>query len=148
MEEKDLQLLEESKQYVCSTSKWMKFFAILGCIGAGFLILAAIMMSSLGSIMPLEDDFDVFGRIGLRMVSVLYLVCAAVYIYPIITLFRASAAARLAVESNDNVQMTEFLKNNKSFWKYCGILTIVLFCVYIIVIVGVVIAVAATGLSL
>ena len=41
MEEKDLQLLEESKQYVGSTGKWMKFFAILGCIGVGFLILAA-----------------------------------------------------------------------------------------------------------
>ena len=148
MEEKDLQLLEESKLYVSSMGKWMKFFAILSCIGAGFLVLAAIMVASVGNFMPFDEDFGVFGRIGMRMVGILYLVFAAVYIYPIICLFRASAAAKLAVESNDNVQMAEFLKNNKSFWKYCGILTIVLFCVYILVIIGVAIAFVATGLSM
>lgn len=146
MEEKDLQLLEESKLYVSSTGKWMKFFAILGCIGAGLLVLAALMMASVGSYIPLDEDFGIFGRIGMRLFGIIYLVFAAVYVYPIIYLFRASAAARLAVECNDNVQMTEFLKNNKSFWKYCGILTIVLFCLYIVLIIGIIIAGVATGL--
>jgi len=142
MEERDLQLLEESKLYVSSTGKWMKFFAVLGCIGAGFMVIAAIIMASVGSYIPLDDDF---GSFFMRMMGIIYLVVAAVYIYPIIYLFRASAAATLAVESNDNVQMTEFLKNNKSFWKYCGILTIVMFCVYILLILGIAIAFAATG---
>lgn len=148
MEEKDLQLLEESKQYVESTGKWMKFFAILGCIGVGFLVLAALMMASVGSYIPLDEDFGAFGRIFMRMFGIIYLVIAAVYIYPIIYLFRASAAARLAAESNDNVQVTEFLKNNKSYWKYCGILTIVMFCVYILLILGIAIAFAATGMPM
>lgn len=29
--------------------------------------------------------------------------------------------------ANDNAAMVEFLKNNKSLWKYFGVLTIVLF---------------------
>ncbi len=148
MEEKDLQLLEESKLYVSSTGKWMKFFAILGCIGAGLLVLAALMMASVGSYIPLDEDFGIFGRIGMRLFGIIYLVFAAVYVYPIIYLFRASAAARLAVECNDNVQMTEFLKNNKSFWKYCGILTIVLFCVYILMVLGIAIAFASAGMPM
>jgi len=145
MEEKDLQLLEESKLYVSSMGKWMKFFAILGCIGAGFLVIVAIIMATVGSYIPLDKDFGL-GGIGMRMVGIIYLVIAAVYIFPIIYLFRASAAARLAVECNDNVQMTEFLKNNKSFWKFCGILTIVMFCFYIVLIIGIIIAGVATGL--
>ena len=148
MEEKDLQLLEESKLYVSSTGKWMKFFAILGCIGAGLLVLAALMMASVGRYIPLDEDFGIFGRIGMRLFGIIYLVFAAVYVYPIIYLFRASAAAKLAVECNDNVQMTEFLKNNKSFWKYCGILTIVLFCVYILMVLGIAIAFASAGMPM
>ncbi len=147
MEEKDLQLLEESKLYVSSTGKWMKFFAILGCIGAGFMVLAALLLISVGSFIPLAEDLGVLSRVGTGVVGFIYLIIAAVYIYPIIYLFRASAAARLAIESKDNVQMTEFLKNNKSFWRYCGILTIVLFCFYIVLIIGFIIAGVALGLS-
>lgn len=147
MEEKDLQLLEESKLYVSSMGKWMKFFAILGCIGAGFMVLAALLLISVGSFIPLAEDLGVLSRVGTGVVGFIYLIIAAVYIYPIIYLFRASAAARLAIESKDNVQMTEFLKNNKSFWKYCGILTIVLFCFYIVLIIGFIIAGVALGLS-
>jgi hypothetical protein len=147
MEEKDLQLLEESKLYVSSMGKWMKFFAILGCIGAGFMVLAALLLISVGSFIPLAEDLGVLSRVGTGVVGFIYLIIAAVYIYPIIYLFRASAAARLAIESKDNVQMTEFLKNNKSFWRYCGILTIVLFCFYIVLIIGFIIAGVALGLS-
>ena len=143
MEEKDLQLLEESKLYVSSMGKWMKFFAVLGCIGIAFLVLCTIFMMAVGANIPLFD-----GVMSLKWFSLIYIVLAAIYIWPIMYLFRASAAAKQAVEYNDNVQMTEFLKNNKSFWKYCGILTIVLFCVYILVIIGVAIAFAATGLSM
>ncbi len=147
MEEKDLQLLEESKLYVSSMGKWMKFFAILSCIGAGFMVLAALLLILVGSFIPLAEDLGVLSRVGTGVVGFIYLIIAAVYIYPIIYLFRASAAARLAIESKDNVQMTEFLKNNKSFWRYCGILTIVLFCFYIVLIIGFIIAGVAMGLS-
>ena len=63
-------------------------------------------------------------------------------------MFRASAAAKLAVESNDNIQMAEFLKNNKSFWKFCGILTIVVLCIYVVAIIGIIIAAIATGMPM
>ena len=139
MEEKDLQLLEESKLYVSSMGKWMKFFAVLGCIGIAILVLCTIFMMAFGGHIPM------FGCMSLRWFSLIYLIMAVLYIIPTIYLFRASAAAKLAVECNDNVQMTEFLKNNKSFWKFCGIFTIVVLIVYVLVIIGVAIAAVAIG---
>ena len=139
MEEKDLQLLQESKLYVSSMGKWMKFFAVLGCIGIAILVLCTIFMMAFGGHIPM------FGCMSLRWFSLIYLIMAVLYIIPTIYLFRASAAAKLAVECNDNVQMTEFLKNNKSFWKFCGIFTIVVLIVYVLVIIGVAIAAVAIG---
>lgn len=127
MEEKDLQLLEESKLYVSSMGKWMKFFALLGCVGIAFLVLCTILMMAVGSHIPMFS-----GMMSLRWFSLIYIVLAVLYVWPIIYLFRSSAAAKLAEESNDNVQMVEFLKNNRSFWKFCGILSIVMIALYVV----------------
>ncbi|MBO6050705.1 MAG: hypothetical protein J6P65_01840 [Bacteroidales bacterium] len=143
MEEKDLQLLEESKLYVSSTGKWMKFFAVLGCIGIAFLVLCTFFMMVVGAYIPMFS-----GVMSLRWFSLIYIVLAVIYVWPIIYMFRASAAAKLAVESNDNIQMAEFLKNNKSFWKFCGILTIVVLCIYVVAIIGIIIAAIATGMPM
>ena len=143
MEEKDLQLLEESKLYVSSMGKWMKFMAILGCIGIAFIVLIAFAVLFSGTLLA-----DAFGGLGMRWLGLVYLVFVALYIPPVIYLFRASSAAQLAVEANNNEQVVEFLKNNKSFWKFCGILTIVVLCIYVVAIIGIIIAAIAMRMSM
>ncbi len=131
MEEKDLQLLQESKLYVSSMGKWMKFFAVLMTIALVFMALGCIGIMSFGSLIPL----DMFGGLSLKWFGLLYLILIILYIFPTLYLYRSSAAARLAVECDDNIQMVEFLKNNKSFWKFCGILTIVMLAMYVVFII-------------
>lgn len=143
MEEKDLQQLEESKLYVSSMGKWMKFFAVLGCIGVAFLVLCTIFMMAVGTHVPMFG-----GVMSLRWFSLIYIVLAVLYVWPIIYLFRASTAAKQAVECNDNVQMTEFLKNNKSFWKFCGILSIVMMVLYVVFIICMMIFALTKGSNL
>jgi uncharacterized membrane protein (DUF485 family) len=141
MEEKDLQLLEESKLYVSSMGKWMKFFAVLMTIALVFMALGCIGIMLFGSLIPL----DMFGGLSLRWFGILYLILIILYIFPTLYLYRSSAAARLAVECDDNVQMVEFLRNNKSFWKFCGILTIVMLALYVVFIICMVIFAMAVG---
>ena len=143
MEEKDLQLLEAAKEHVISTSKWMKFLAILGCIGAVFMILCGICVMAFSGVM----DFGFYdgipgGSYITIFMSIFYLIMAGIYIYPIICLLRASKAAQMAVATNSNEQMVEFLSNNKSFWKFCGILTIVMLALSVLMIIVAPIAVA------
>lgn len=144
MEEKDLQLLEESKLYVSSTGKWMKFFAVLMTIALVFMALGCIGIVSFGSHIPME----VFGGLSLRWFGILYLILIILYIFPTLYLYRSSSAAQLAVEANDNEQVVEFLKNNKSFWKFCGFLTIVMLCTYVVAIIGIIIAAIAMGMPM
>ena len=144
MEEKDLQLLEESKLYVSSMGKWMKFFAVLMTIALVFMALGCIGIVSFGSHIPME----VFGGLSLKWFGFLYLIMIILYVFPTLYLYRSSAAAQLAVEANDNEQVVEFLKNNKSFWKFCGILTIVMLCTYVVAIIGIIIAAIAMGMPM
>ena len=141
MEEKDLQLLEESKLYVSSMGKWMKFFAVLMTICLVFFALGCIGIMSFGLHIPV----DMFGGLSLKWFGLLYLILIILYIFPTLYLYRSSAAAKLAVESNDNYQMLEFLKNNKSFWKFCGILTIVMLALYVVFIICMVIFAMSIG---
>jgi len=141
MEEKDLQLLEESKLYVSSMGKWMKFFAVLMTIALVFMALGCIGIMSFGSHIPME----VFGGLSLKWFGLLYLILIILYVFPTLYLYRSSAAAQLAVEAKDNEQVVEFLKNNKSFWKFCGILTIVMLALYVVFIICMVIFAITIG---
>ena len=50
MEEQNLRLQEEAKQYVHSMGRWYKFFGILSIVGCAFMVLGAIMMMTVGNV--------------------------------------------------------------------------------------------------
>ena len=143
MEEKELQMMETAREYVRSAGKWMQFMAIILCISVAFMFLCGIMMMATSGLMSSFDYPGMFGAFPIVM-GILYLIIAGVYIYPALLLLRAAKAAKAAVEFNNNEQMVEFLRNNKAFWKFCGIFTIVCFGLCILAgFVGVIAAIAA-----
>ena len=117
MEDKDLQLLEESKQYVSRTGKWMMFFAIVMGLYNAFMILIGLGIVFF-SILE-ASGFSVMFWAGFC-----YLVLGGVLLIPSIILYRCSKIARCVVSYNDNERMVEFLKYNKFYWEFWGILTI------------------------
>lgn len=109
MDDKDIQLLQEAKQYIVSTARWMRFFGVMG-------IICALMMLS--------------GAIGLLKTTALgliYLIFVPVYIVLVDYCFKAASAAMFAVECKDNMQVLEFFKINRNLWRFYGILIIVVF---------------------
>jgi len=137
MEDKDLQLLEESKQYVNSTGKWMMFFAILMGLSIGFMVLIGTVFMVFPS-----DALSMYVKIA---IGVLYSVLGLLWLIPTIILVRASKAAKNAVCYHDNEQMVEFLRNTKSFWKFWGIFTISMFGFYLLMVVAMVIFMLISG---
>lgn len=141
MEEKELQMMETAREYVRSAGKWMQFMGILLCISTAFMFLCGIMMmvfSGAGfhlGYYPMERGFTI-------MMGIIYLIMAGIYIYPALCLLRAAKAAKEAAEFNNNEQMVEFLRNNKAFWKFCGILTIVMLALSVLMLIVAPIAVA------
>ena len=46
--------------------------------------------------------------------------------------------------NSDNEQAVLFLRNTKSYWKFCGILTIVVLSIYILALLGGIVATVAS----
>lgn len=143
MEEKELQMMGTAREYVRSAGKWMQFMAILLCISVAFMFLCGIMMMGFSGVLSSFDNPGMYGVFPIAM-GIIYLIMSGIYIYPALLLLRAAKAAKEAAEFNNNEQMVEFLRNNKAFWKFCGIFTIVCFGLCILAgFVGVIVAIAA-----
>ena len=130
------------KADLISASKWTKFLCIVGCIGVVLLVVIGIMMFAVGSSFGFGST--PFGA-GL---GVLYLILAAIYIYPIIKGFQFANGIKAACLSDDETQLARGFAGLSSLLKFLGILTVIVVVLYVLTIVGFFFAamVGATGL--
>jgi hypothetical protein len=105
------------------------FLAILGFIGAGFMILA-------GVIVGLAALAGAGGGIGEAMVLVIYIPLGLLYIIPSVYLYRYSARIRDFVLFRRTDQLEQAIEAQKSFWRFVGILMAVILGIYAVVLVG------------
>lgn len=150
MEEQNLRLQEEAKQYVRSMGRWYKFFGILSIVGCVFMVLGAIMMLAVGGMMDEGmKNYEMYnsegmGSMPMWLIGILYLVCAGLMVPMIVYMLRGAKAAETAVALNSNEAAVSFLSNSKSYWKFYGIMTIVMLALCIIAIpIATITAVAA-----
>ena len=152
MEEQNLRLQEEAKQYVRSMGRWYKFFGILSIVGCVFMVLGAIMMLAVGGMMDEGmKNYEMYNSEGMGsmptwLIGILYLVCAGLMVPVIVYMLRGAKAAETAVALNSNEAALSFLSNSKSYWKFYGIMTIVMLALCIIAIPIAIIAAFAVAL--
>ena len=124
-----MQLEEVAKDYLRESAKWSMFLAILGFIGIGFLALLAIIMTSVMSMAP--ETPSPFGAIK-GFVSIIYLVFAIIYLFPIYYLYKYAASTKKALNSGNTQLLTKAFSNLKSHHKFLGIASIIIIALYII----------------
>lgn len=133
------------------TRPWVMFLSIMGFIFSGFAVLGGLWMFfafSLMGAMPHHGDVPallnpLFGTIF----GVLYLGMALfLYLIPCIILFRYSTAIGRIAGTDGQMALEDALLRQKSFWKYMGILMIVMLALYVLFIVGGIIAAVVIGL--
>jgi hypothetical protein len=149
-ENKKIEMGQEAIGYLDTTRKWTMFFAILGFVVIGlmlvFSLFAGSMISGLTSGIAggLEGMEGMEGMEGLEtakavggfagiMVFIVMLIFALIYFFPLLFLYRFSKHSANAVSNLDANELTLALKNIKSYWKYMGILVIILLAVYLLV---------------
>jgi len=133
-EEKNLCLNSAAIGYLQKVVKWAKFFAILGYILIAFFILLAIFM---GIVLPtlnsgLASRANPMGGVYTTTISVVYIIMAAFYIYPIITLHGFANKTSLALKNYEENALEEGLKKLKQHFTFIGRFTIVMIVIYII----------------
>jgi hypothetical protein len=125
--------------------KWAQFLSILGFVGIGFLLFAGVIMlvvTSLRSTMQFEQLGFVAPFIG-----IFYIVFAGLYFVPVYLMYRFSQDAKksllqLGLGGPANELMASAIGYLKSHFRVVGIFTIVLLSLYLVIIIGVIIAVA------
>lgn len=134
--------------YLKQTKPWVRFLAILGFIFAGLMVLAGMFMMVGFSMM--ERFTSSFGEGGMIMglsIGLLYLLIAGLYIVFSVVLNRyASAIARFLGNSTPS-GLEEALLTQRTFWRLLGITTVVVLCLYGLIMVGALAVGIMAGLS-
>jgi len=98
------------------TQPWVRFLAIMGFIGAGFMVLVGLTAGVAGA---------ATGRIETIGLMIVYPIMAVVYVFPSLFLLRYADRIRSFVASGREQDLLGALDAQRSFWKFAGILTIV-----------------------
>jgi hypothetical protein len=141
-ENKKIEIGQVSLGYLETTRKWTMFFAILGFVFLGILLLVGILagsfLSAFTSKMPGMEGLEgvkATGGIASVFLFIFLFVFAVIYFFPLLYLLRFSRHTKNAVANLDPTLMELALKNLKSYWKYIGILTIIVLAFYILVLI-------------
>jgi len=134
--EPKITLTPNAIRFLFEIRKWAGFLAIMGFIGVGFIVLAALFMGVIFSVLPMGNaDMPFPGFIF----TIIYLVLAVLYFFPVYYLYQFTTRLKTALLQRSDEFLESAFKFLKSHYKFIGILTIVMLALYpIILIVAVV----------
>jgi len=153
MEEQNrLELNELSIDSLRVSAKWSTFLAIIGFIGLGFMLLAALLMgtafSAIGEQPQLQGMHDLNPMMGfIKFLPLLYILIAVIYFFPVYYLFKYASGMKRALDLRNPEMIANSLCYLKSHHKFLGIMTIVMISLYIIFFIGIMIFAASMATS-
>jgi hypothetical protein len=116
-------LTETMLGYLNEASPWLRFIGVLGFIGCGIMCLIGIISAVSSSVLSSFAGELIPFPAGL--LSLFYVAGGALYFFP--ALFTYNFGAKICdyrlSSSNDDLELA--FRNNKSLWKFNGILAIV-----------------------
>jgi low temperature requirement protein LtrA len=137
----ELQLDQPSISHLNEAARWSRFLSILGFIYIGLLIVGGILYGSVGSsfMSGTGGDAEIPTRFSGVLISFIFILVALVLFFPVLYLFNFSSKMRRAIRNNDQPILTEAFKNLKSFFRFYGILAIIVLSLYALAIIAAVI---------
>ncbi len=137
------------QQYLDQTRPWVRLMSVATFVSAGFLTLCGFVMLFIGLVGGLAArDTGGLGPVGSAigggLMAVVYLGLACVYIAPGMFLWRYASAIQHLTASATAARLEDALKQQRSFWRFVGILTVIAVIVAILG-VGLAIVIGALG---
>lgn len=122
---------DESKIYLKEIAMWGKFMAILGFIKFGFLLLYTIVFPLVAHKIQTHFDHDL-PVIG---ITCFFLFMAVLVYFPTNFLYRFARCTKRALKQNNQDIMRHAFQSLKAYYRYVGILLIIMLCTYPIIII-------------
>lgn len=122
-------------QALRETRPWVLLLAILASLLTGLMLLGGLL-ALLGGAMAGASGGGGAGPVGvIAVMGVAYLVVALLYLYPIIKLFKYSGAISRLARTGAVHDLEGALREQKGFWKFLGIVTLIGIALYIVAII-------------
>ena len=138
-----------TKSYLTDIYKWTKFLAITGMVVLFLGLIAVALGATVSpSLLNAQSDGTVVTEVSpgtkatLGIVSV---VCVAIAFFPLYFLLQFSNKMKRALVSNNQAELNESFARLKTYFKYLGIVIIIAFVIYVLVIVLYALGMAATS---
>lgn len=119
----------ESLNHLNTTRKWTMFLAIMGFIWLALLIIFTL---TIGAFMPFMSTETGFGSLETGFVAGILIVFAIIYFFPLLYLYKFSMYSKRAFISLDPMEVTQSMRYLKAFFRYMGIMTIIIIAVYLV----------------
>lgn len=125
------------KSNLAEAAKWASFLGILGLVMLALVFLGGLSMMFIGSAVLDGMSQTSSMPFGGAFLGILYLVMGLLYIYPTWALYKFGASVKAGLRLENHAKFSEGLLYLKRFFKFIGILTVIIIAFYIIVILAV-----------
>ena len=143
--ENNLSLNDQAVAALRESAKWSLFLSIVGFIGIGFLLIMALFIGSvfsqIGDTTPGLGSNPFLAKKG--FMSAIYVVMAVLYFFPIYYLYKYANSTTNALKTYNSELLSDALVNLKSHHKFLGITVIVVLSLYLLMIIGVLVAISS-----
>jgi hypothetical protein len=111
------------------TSRWVRIMSVILFISCGFMVLGGGCMA-LTSLLPVPRP----PGFNTALLGLAYIPFGLLYLAPAIYLHRYASRAKAFVRMRAEQQLEEAIDAQKSFWKFCAILALIIIAAYVIAI--------------
>ncbi len=122
---------------LAATKPWVRFMSVLMWIAVALMLLGAAGMGAMSMIgVAPQGKPSPFGGKEFLFLAGLYGVLAFVYIYPAIKLWKFANRVGSLGSTRSVADLDSALNEQRAFWKFIGIMTILMIAVYMIAVIG------------
>jgi hypothetical protein len=132
LENKKIEIEQETLKHLNTTRKWAMFLAIIGFIILGLIVIIGLIA---GTFLTAFNSGGKDLGIPESLMFVPILLLAVIYFFPVLFLFRFSKHTSHAVQTLDKLELHKAIKNLKLCFVYIGVLIIIILSLYIVVLI-------------
>ena len=108
-------------EYLQATKPWVRFMSVITFIMAGFMVLFGVIIMLLPN-----TGMGGFGP----LLGIIYILLAGLYVGPAFFLHQFASSIGHLMEGGGDCALEAALGSQKSFWRFVGIMTLVLISLY------------------
>lgn len=116
--------------YLRETGKWTNFLAVISFIFIGLIVLMGIFAGSMMSYFSKGQMDNMPNGMGF-LFGGMYIFMGVLYFFPAWYLLNFSHKIKLAISTNSKSDLDAAFSSQKSFFKFWGILTIIITSIYV-----------------